>query len=97
MDAEAVTIHTFMQSLSHPGIATASAVSSAVQSLKDKSGRMGRGLMLLPLKRESWVTLWGTILGERGGGFGLAMVVLMIFFVGCKFWLCRSIAKRREK
>ncbi len=42
------------------------------------------------------MTLWGMI-SERGGGFGLAMVVLMIFFVGCKFRLCRSITRRREK
>jgi hypothetical protein len=80
MDAEAATIHAFRRLLLHPNIATAAVVSSAVQSSKEESGRTGRGLMFLPLKGESWVTLWGTILGKRGGGFGSAMVVLMIFF-----------------
>ncbi len=43
------------------------------------------------------VTLWGRISCKRGGGVGSAMVVLMIFFVGFQFWLCKSIAERREK
>jgi hypothetical protein len=79
MDTEDATIHAFRQSSSHPDIVMAAAVSLAVQSSKDKSGRMGRGLMSLPLKGESWVTSWETILGKRGGGFGSAMVLFMIF------------------
>ncbi len=96
-NTEDATIHAFRKSLLHPDIATAAAVSSDIQSSKDESGRTERGSMSLPLKRESWVTLWGTISGEQGRGFGSTMVVLMIFFIGRKFWLCQSITERREK
>jgi hypothetical protein len=67
-DAVAATMYAFKQLSSQPDIAKAAAVSAAVKSFKDKSGRKGRGLMLLLSKGESWVTSWGKILGKRGGG-----------------------------
>ncbi len=78
-DTNTATMQAFKQSLLHPDIAMAAAVSAAVLSSKDKSGMKGRGSMLLQSKGESWVTSWGTISGKRGGGFGSAMVVLVIF------------------
>jgi hypothetical protein len=97
MDVEAATMHALRRLSSHPYIATAAAVSAAVQSPKDKSGRTGRGWVLLPLKGESWVTPWGTRLGERGGGVGLAMVNFLLFFDVPALFLCQRLSPERKK
>ncbi len=90
-DNKAATTHAFKQLLLHPVIAIIRAVSAAVQSSNPMFGTWGRGLMLSPLKEESWATSWGTQLGERGEGVGLVMVVIL-----CFCWCCRSFFWKRE-
>ncbi len=97
-DAEAATMHALRWLLSHPDIGTAVAVSAAVQTPKDKSGRTGERVDVAPVKGRVMGDCVGDEIGRArwGGWIGPGCLCYLFLDVAALF-LCQRLSPGRKK